>query len=58
MGGITPMKKLTLEEIKKIANSKTLPIKPMPVIIPKNIKKYDRIYLSQERIKRILQIQS
>jgi len=52
------MKKLTLEEIKKIANSKTLPIKPMPVIIPKNIKKYDRIYLSQERIKRILQIQS
>jgi hypothetical protein len=50
-------RKLTLEDIRKIANSETRPIKPMPVKIPESIiKKYDGIYLSQERTKKILQM--
>jgi len=47
-------KKLTIEEIRKLANSKQLPLKPKPVKIPENIKKYDKIYMLQERTKRIL----
>jgi|GEM_PF-6966009 len=50
-------KKLTLEDMMKIAKSKTKPIKPMDVKIPESIKKYDRIYLSQERTKSVLQMQ-
>ncbi len=38
-------KKLTLEEIRKLANSKQLLLKPKPVKIPENIKKYDKIYM-------------
>ena len=51
-------KKLTLKEIRRIANNKTRPIKPMSVKIPENVKKYDRIHLSQERTKKVLQMQS
>ena len=47
-------KKLTLEELRKIANSKTIPIKPMPVKIPEDIKKYDKIHLSQEHTRKVL----
>jgi len=38
-------KKLTIEEIRKLADSKQLPLKPKPVKIPENIKKYDKIYM-------------
>lgn len=38
-------KKLTIEEIRKLANSKQLPLKPKPVKIPENIKKHDKIYM-------------
>ncbi|NLK76058.1 MAG: hypothetical protein GX288_12355 [Clostridiales bacterium] len=49
-------KKLTLEDIRRIAEDKTKPIKPMAVKIPESVKKYDRIHLSQENTKRALQM--
>lgn len=49
-------RKLTLEEIMKVANSSTSHIKPRSVKIPSNIKKYDRIYVSQERTKKLLKM--
>lgn len=49
-------RKLTLEELKKITSSKTLPLKPKPVKFPKSIKQYDRIYLSQEHTKKVLRM--
>lgn len=47
-------RKLTLDEIRKIANSPDRPIKPKPIKIPEHVKKYDKIHLSQERTKRIM----
>lgn len=49
-------KKLTLSEIKRIAEEKNYwSMKAMKVTIPESAMKYDRIRMSQERTKRLLE---
>ncbi|WP_160323627.1 hypothetical protein [Defluviitalea phaphyphila] len=50
-------KKLTMKEIKRIASSNKKPLKPEYVKVSESAKKYDRIHLSQERTKKVLQMQ-
>jgi len=47
-------KKLNIKDIIDLAKEKELPIKPKPVTIPESVKKFDRVYLSQEHTKKIL----
>jgi len=49
-------KNMTLAEIKEIVNKASLPLRPRPVIIPESVKKQDRIYMSIENTKRVLNI--
>ncbi|AGI39306.1 hypothetical protein CSTERTH_06110 [Thermoclostridium stercorarium subsp. thermolacticum DSM 2910] len=48
--------KLTLEDLKKIASRKDLPLRPVEVHVPESVKKYDRIHISIERAKKLLNL--
>jgi len=48
-------KKLTLQELKELTARGDLPTKPASVKIPESVKKYDRIYQTQERTRKLLE---
>lgn len=50
----TSNRKTLVEIIREAKERGNLPKKPQPIKIPESIKKYDRIYLSQERTREIL----
>lgn len=50
-------KKITLADLEKIANNNRKTLKPMEIKISECAKKYDRIRLSQEHTKKVLQMQ-
>lgn len=50
------MEKMSLEEVKEKMKGKRMPSRPKPVEMSEEAKKSDRIYISQQKSKRVLGI--
>lgn len=47
---------MKIEDFVKIIKGDTEPVKHDPVKIPKNLKKYDKLYILKQEAKRVLEI--